>query len=40
MPGGVIDVEAVINEFRTLAIVNLGPYHICQAYLLAANFRK
>ena len=40
VPGAVIDVEAVINEFRTAAIIDLGPHDIGKAHLFAAQFRE
>ena len=35
-----IDVEAGIDEFATVAIVNLGPHDIGEAHLPAAKFRE
>src|SRR5215470_1753757 len=40
MPGSVIDVEAVIDDFRTVAIINLGPHQVGQAHLPAAEYRE
>src|SRR5271167_2228346 len=40
MPGSVINVETVLDEFAAVAIVNLGPHYIGEAHLLAAQFRE
>ena len=40
VPGTVIDEETIINEVGAVAIVNLGPHSVGQAYLPAAKFRE
>jgi hypothetical protein len=40
VPRTVIDEETIINEVAAVAVVNLDPHHICQAYLLATQFRN
>src|SRR6516164_7995392 len=40
VPGTVIDEETVINKVGAVAIVNLGPHSVGQAYLPAAKFRE
>jgi len=40
MPGSVVDVEAVIDQFGAVAVVDLCPHHFGQAHLLAAQLRE
>ena len=38
VPGGVIDVEAVIDKLGAVALVDLAPHHIGQAHLPTVHF--
>src|ERR1700730_5155690 len=40
MPGGVIDVEAGIDQLAAVAIVDFGPHDIGQTHWFAAEFRE
>lgn len=39
VPGRMIDVEAMVNEVATIAIINLGPREVGKAHLFGAQIR-